>query len=73
VGQQHLDATLVHAVREHVGQQHLDATLVHAVREDGYSLLPYTVNDSLQSLDLLKWGVDAPVTDQLDVITPNFV
>jgi glycerophosphoryl diester phosphodiesterase len=56
-----------------VSQQHLDATLVHAVREAGNGLLTYTVNDSLQALDLPEWGVDALVTDQLDVITPNFV
>ena len=36
-------------------------------------MLAYTVNESALALDLLEWGVDALVTDQLDVITPNFV
>jgi len=35
-------------------------------------VLAYTVNDSELALDLLEWGVDALVTDQLDVITPSF-
>jgi glycerophosphoryl diester phosphodiesterase len=35
-------------------------------------VLTYTVNDSETALDLLDRGVDALVTDQLDVITPNF-
>jgi glycerophosphoryl diester phosphodiesterase len=35
-------------------------------------MLAYTVNDSELALDLLAWGVDALVTDQLDVIMPGF-
>jgi glycerophosphoryl diester phosphodiesterase len=35
-------------------------------------MLVYTVNDSELAIDLLDWGVDALVTDQLDAITPNF-
>jgi glycerophosphoryl diester phosphodiesterase len=35
-------------------------------------VLSYTVNDSERALELLDWEVDALVTDQLDVITPNF-
>ncbi len=56
----------------HASHRHLNAALVRAVRDAGYGILAYTVNDSELALDLLAWGVDALVTDQLDVITPGF-
>lgn len=56
----------------HVNYRHLDAALVQALHGAGYGVLAYTVNDSEVALDLLDWGVDALVTDQLDAITPNF-
>ncbi|HEX7810690.1 MAG TPA: glycerophosphodiester phosphodiesterase [Burkholderiales bacterium] len=57
----------------HASYRHLDEALAKAIHDAGYGVLAYTVNDSLLALDLLEWGVDALVTDQLDVITPNFV
>jgi glycerophosphoryl diester phosphodiesterase len=59
-------------VAMHVSHRHLDAALVKAVHASGRGVLTYTVNDSEIALDLLGWGVDALVTDQLDAITPNF-
>jgi len=56
----------------HASHRHLNAALVKAVHSAGYGVLAYTVNDSELALDLLEWQVDALVTDQLDVITPNF-
>ena len=56
----------------HASHRHLNAALVKAVHDAGYGMLAYTVNDSELALDLLDWGVDALVTDQLDVITPSF-
>ena len=56
----------------HVSHRHLDAALVKAVHNSGRGVLAYTVNDSETALDLLEWGVDALVTDQLDAITPAF-
>jgi glycerophosphoryl diester phosphodiesterase len=56
----------------HASHRHLNAALVKAVRDAGYGMLAYTVNDSELALDLLAWGVDALVTDQLDVIMPGF-
>jgi glycerophosphoryl diester phosphodiesterase len=56
----------------HVSHRHLGPALVKAVHDAGRGLLTYTVNDSETALDMLEWGVDALVTDQLDVITPNF-
>lgn len=57
----------------HVGYRQLKAAQVKAAHAAGYGLLVYTVNDSGLALDLLGWEVDALVTDQLDVVTPNFV
>ena len=56
----------------HVSHRHLDPALVKAVHGSGRGLLTYTVNDSEAALEMLEWGVDALVTDQLDAVTPNF-
>jgi glycerophosphoryl diester phosphodiesterase len=56
----------------HASHRHLNAKLVKAVHDAGHGVLAYTVNDSELALELLDWGVDALVTDQLDVITPSF-
>jgi glycerophosphoryl diester phosphodiesterase len=56
----------------HVSHRHLDPALVGAVHNSGRGILAYTVNDSEMALELLEWGVDALVTDQLDAITPAF-
>lgn len=56
----------------HINQGHLDPALVKAVHNSGHGILAYTVNDSQTAIDLLEWGVDALVTDQLDAITPAF-
>ena len=55
-----------------ISHRHVDPVLVKAVHDSGRGLLTYTVNDSETALELLDWGVDALVTDQLDAITPNF-
>jgi glycerophosphoryl diester phosphodiesterase len=57
----------------HASHRYLNAALVKAVHDAGYGVLTYTVNDSELALHLLVWGVDALVTDQLDVITPHFI
>jgi glycerophosphoryl diester phosphodiesterase len=56
----------------HASYRHLDEKRVKAVHDAGYGVLVYTVNESELALDLLAWGVDALVTDQLDVITSHF-
>ena len=45
---------------------------VRAVRDAGYWLLCYTVNDPAIAQVLFDWGVDAIVTDRLDLIPPDF-
>jgi glycerophosphoryl diester phosphodiesterase len=42
------------------------------VRDAGYWLLCYTVNDPEIVRVLFDWGVDAIVTDRLDLIPPDF-
>jgi glycerophosphoryl diester phosphodiesterase len=56
----------------HVSHRHIDRQLVQDVHATGRGILAYTVNDSELALELLDWGVDALVTDQLDAITPAF-
>ncbi|MEO8164556.1 MAG: glycerophosphodiester phosphodiesterase [Betaproteobacteria bacterium] len=56
----------------HISHHHLDRDLVKAVHDSGRGVLAYTVNDSETALELLEWGIDALVTDQLDAITPAF-
>ncbi len=46
---------------------------VRAVRDAGYWLLSYTVNDPAIVRVLFDWGVDAIITDRLDLIGPDFV
>ncbi|MFH1043503.1 MAG: glycerophosphodiester phosphodiesterase [Pseudomonadota bacterium] len=43
-----------------------------AVHDAGYWLLCYTVNDPAIARVLFDWGVDAVVTDRLDLIPPDF-
>ena len=42
------------------------------VRDAGYWLFCYTVNDAAIARVLFDWGVDAIVTDRLDLIPPDF-
>ena len=43
-----------------------------AVRDAGYWLFCYTVNDPQIVRVLFDWGVDAVITDRLDLIPPDF-
>ena len=45
---------------------------VRAVRDAGYWVLCYTVNDPAIARVLFDWGVDAIVTDRLNLIAPDF-
>jgi glycerophosphoryl diester phosphodiesterase len=56
----------------HASWRGLSAQRVREVQSAGFGVLAYTVNDSQTALDLLGWGVDALVTDQLDQIGPYF-
>lgn len=41
------------------------------VKDAGYALLCYTVNDPSAARELFAWGVDAIVTDRLDLVRPE--
>ena len=49
----------------------LDAERVAAGRRSGYRVLTYTANDPQRVAQLAAWGVDAIITDALDVVRPG--
>lgn len=49
----------------------LDADLVAAGRRSGHRVLTYTVNDPQRVAALTSWGVDAIITDAIDVVQPG--
>jgi glycerophosphoryl diester phosphodiesterase len=55
----------------HCNFRHLGAQQARAVKSAGYALLCYTVNDPATAEELFRWGVDAVVTDRLDLILPG--
>lgn len=54
----------------HCDHRHLTQAQAQAVKKAGYALLCYTVNDPATARELFAWGVDAVVTDRLDLIPP---
>lgn len=56
----------------HAAWRKLERARVKEIQSAGFGVLAYTVNDSEDALELLEWGVDAIVTDQLDQIGPRF-
>ena len=54
----------------HCDFKRLTIDQARAVKEAGYGLLCYTVNDPATARELFAWGVDAVVTDRLDLIPP---
>ena len=55
----------------HCDHRRLTRPQAQSVREAGYALLCYTVNDPETARTLFAWGVDAIVTDRLDLIGPD--
>jgi glycerophosphoryl diester phosphodiesterase len=55
----------------HCDYRHLTRAQAQAVKEAGFALLCYTVNDPATAHELWAWGVDAIITDRLDLITPE--
>ena len=48
----------------------LDAAIVAAAHKTGRKVLTYTPNDAATVAQLFAWGVDAVITDAIDVIPP---
>lgn len=59
-------------VAMHVAFDQLTADAVAAIQATRRGVLAYTVNDTLAAVDLIEMGVDALVTDQIDIIGPHF-
>ena len=55
----------------HCDFRHLNPGRARAVKEAGRWLLCYTVNDPATAEELFSWGVDAVVTDRLDLVRPD--
>ncbi len=55
----------------HCDHRHLTRELAAQVLAAGRALLCYTVNDISRARELFAWGVDAIVTDRLDVVSPS--
>lgn len=60
-------------VSMHVAFDRLTRELVNEIQATRRGVLAYTVNDSLDAVDLIEMDVDALVTDQIDVIGPHFL
>jgi glycerophosphoryl diester phosphodiesterase len=56
----------------HVAFDRLTRESVDAIQATRRGVLAFTVNDSVTAADLLDMGVDALITDQLDLIGPEF-
>jgi glycerophosphoryl diester phosphodiesterase len=55
----------------HCSFRHLTRAQARAVKDEGCALLCYTVNDPATARELFEWGIDAVVTDRLDLIPPD--
>lgn len=64
-------ATRLRCVSLHCSVKHLTRAQVRAVKDAGYALLCYTVNDPETARQLYGWGVDAVVTDRIDLVLPE--
>ena len=56
----------------HCNQKYLAAEQVAEVHAAGYWMFCYSVNEPQRARELFDWGVDAIVTDRLDLIAPDF-
>src|SRR5690606_37586319 len=53
-----------------LNHRHTTRDIVRAVRGAGYRLAIWTVNDLARARELLDWGCDAVITDEIKTITP---
>lgn len=66
-------ATRLGCVSVHCDFRHLTRPLVRSVKDAGFGLLCYTVNDPETARKLYRWGVDALVTDRIDLVRDGIV
>lgn len=53
-----------------LNHRHTTRDIVRAVRGAGYRLAVWTVNDAARARELLEWGCDAIITDEIKTISP---
>jgi glycerophosphoryl diester phosphodiesterase len=53
-----------------IDYRELDAGIIAAAHQSGYQVITYTANDPHAVAQLAAWGVDAIITDAIDVIRP---
>ncbi|UYO95303.1 glycerophosphodiester phosphodiesterase [Pollutimonas sp. M17] len=56
-----------------LNHKHTTRAIVQAVRQAGYTLAIWTVNDAARARELLDWGCDAIVTDEIKTISPAWL
>ncbi len=49
----------------------LSAEIIQAAHAAGFKVACYTVNDPARAAQLLGWGLDALITDAVDLIAPR--
>ena len=65
-------AARLRCVAVHCNHARLRQDLAGKIRAAGYGLLCWTVNEPARARELLSWGVDCLVTDNLEAIGPEF-
>lgn len=65
------EMTALDCVSLNCNQAHLTQALAREIKDAGYWLICWTVNDSADAQRLFDWGIDAMVTDRLDLLAPD--
>jgi glycerophosphoryl diester phosphodiesterase len=63
--------TRLGCVSIHLHHLSLTESLLNEIHTAGFRVAVWTVNDPTRAATLLKWGVDAVITDALDLIDPT--
>ena len=58
-------------VSVHLLHKELTRERVAAFRDAGYRVAAWTVNDAARAVELLDWGIDTVITDEIVRIVPN--
>ncbi|NGM88342.1 glycerophosphodiester phosphodiesterase [Parapusillimonas sp. SGNA-6] len=59
-------------VAVHLNHKYTTRPIIQAIRSAGYHVSVWTVNDTVRAQELLDWGCNAIVTDEIKAISPSF-
>jgi glycerophosphoryl diester phosphodiesterase len=59
-------------VAVHLNHKYTTLPMVQSLRSAGYHVAVWTVNDTARAQELLDWGCNAIVTDEIKAISPSF-